>query len=226
MALFQKKMSGKRFKTEWLLDLLYPAKCPFCGKLLEKELFLCPDCQRELPWLTGAAGEKRVELTQGCVSALAYRGKVPDAVRGYKFAGRRGARRCFGTLIAQCVSDHGLTADLVSWPSLSKKRLRRRGYDQAQLLALTVGERLGIPVARTLEKEDRPAQSSLTDKDLRRANLLGAYRARDPEAFRGKRVLLVDDVTTTGATLSECAKTLLLAGAAEVVCATLARAGG
>lgn len=210
---------------DWLLDLLFPPKCPFCGKLLEKGVLLCPDCQRDLPWLVGGAAETKVELTKGCVSALRYEDKVRSAIHSYKFKGYSARSVPFGVLVAQAVRDHDLTADLVSWPSLSKKRLRQRGYDQAELLAREVGKRLGLPVFRTLDKADRPAQSGLEGEAARRANLLGAYTALAPERFAGKTILLIDDVVTTGATLAECAKTLRLAGAAEVVCATLAKAG-
>jgi len=208
-----------------LLDLLFPPKCPFCGKLLEKGTLLCPGCQRDLPWLTGAAAERPVELTGGCLSVLRYDEKVRRAVHDYKFHGKSARGKTFGLLIAQQLRDSGASADLITWPPLSKKRLRKRGYDQAQLLARRVGEVLDLPVVRTLVKADRPAQSGIEGEAERRANLLGAYTAAPPEAVRGKAVLLVDDVLTTGATLSECAKTLLLSGAKSVRCATLARAG-
>ena len=208
-----------------LLDLIFPPKCPFCGELLGKGEVLCPDCGRTLPWLTGAEGETPVELTAGCVSALRYQDKVRSAIHGYKFSGRSARSGSFGLFIAQAVSDRGLAADLVSWPSLSPGRLRRRGYDQAELLAREVGRLLGLPVFRTLDKRDRPAQSGLEGTAQRRANLLGAYDPVTPERFAGKTVLLVDDVVTSGATLAECAKTLRLAGAGEVLCATLAKAG-
>lgn len=208
-----------------LLDLLYPPKCPFCGHLLEKGELLCPECQSKLPWLSGAAAERTVELTGGCVSVLEYDERVKKAVHGFKFYGKSARSETFGLLIAQCVREHDLAAEMVTWTPLSKRRLRKRGYDQAQLLAEKVGRELGLPVARTLEKKHRPAQSGLNDEAQRRANVLGAYTAVNVESFRGKRLLLIDDVTTTGSTLSECAKTLRLAGAESVVCATLAKAG-
>ena len=211
--------------SDWLLDLLFPPKCPFCGRLLERGDLLCPDCQRDLPWLEGRGAETKVELTKGCVSALRYEDKVRTAIHGYKFKGHSARSIPFGVLVTQAIRDNGFTADLISWPSLSPKRLRRRGYDQAELLAREVGKGLGLSVLRTLDKQDRPAQSGIEGEAARRANLLGAYTALGPENFREKTVLLIDDVVTTGATLSECAKTLRLAGAAEVVCATLAKAG-
>lgn len=208
-----------------LLDLLFPPKCPFCGALLGEEDLPCPACRRDLPWLRGPASERMVELTAGCVSALRYQDKVRQAIHGYKFGGLSARSQLFGSLIAQALRGRDVTGDLVTWPSLSPKRLRKRGYDQAQLLALRVGEELGLPVVRTLRKADRPAQSGISEEARRRANLLGAYTALSPENFKGKTVLLIDDVVTSGATLSECAKVLQLAGARRVRCATLARAG-
>ena len=210
---------------DWVLDLLFPPKCPFCGRLLEKGELLCPDCQRGLPWLEGRAGETEVELTAGCVSALRYEDKVRSAIHGYKFDGRSARSVAFGAMTAQAVGDHGITADLVSWPSLSKKRLRQRGYDQAELLAREVGRRLGLSVLRTVDKRERPAQSGIQGEAARRANLLGAYVPVEPGNFEGRIILLVDDVVTSGATLAECAKTLRLAGAERIFCATLAKAG-
>lgn len=213
------------FTLDFLWDLLFPPKCPFCGRLLEKGELICPDCRRDLPWLSGPAAETQVELTGGCVSALRYQDKVRTAIHGYKFSGRSARSGSFGGLMARAAADHGLAADMVSWPSLSKKRLRQRGYDQGELLAREVGRHLDLPVLRTLDKADRPAQSSLEGEAERRANLLGAYTVIEPEAIQGKRILLVDDVVTTGTTLSECAKTLRLAGGGEILCVTLAKAG-
>ncbi len=213
------------FDLVW--DLLFPAKCPFCGQWLKKGDLLCPDCQGELPWLSGKAAWTAVELTRGCVSPLRYQGKVRDGIHDYKFHGKEARGKTLGVLIAQCVRDQGLDleTDLVTWAPLSKKRRRERGYDQARLLAESVGEELCLPVAETLTKvRDIPAQSGLEEEAARRANVLGAYEAYRPEGFAGKRLLLIDDVVTTGATLTECAKVLKLAGAAEVVCGTIAKA--
>lgn len=126
--------------------------------------------------------------------------------------------------MAQCVRDRlGLAFDLVVWAPLSPKRRRQRGYDQAGLLAQVLAQELDKPVLPALRKvRDTPKQSSLDDAAARMRNAAGVYVAAP--AVEGKRVLLVDDIATSGSTLSACAQALLDAGAAEVWTAVLARA--
>lgn len=211
-----------------LLDLLFPPKCPFCGRLLEEgQVLLCPDCQRDLPWIQGKAGERRGEFFTVCVAPLWYRDKVRASHHRYKFSGVRAYVRPYVTLMSQCVADHldgGF--DLVTWAPISWRRSYKRGYDQARLLAEGLGRELNVPCQRLLRKirHTRP-QSSLKGESERRANVLGAYQMCRTAQVAGKRILLVDDVMTTGATLSECARVLRTAGAAQVVCVTLAMAG-
>ena len=124
-----------------LLDLLYPRKCPFCQHLVEGDTLLCPDCQRTLPWLTEQAAERTPEFVRLCVSPLRYRGPVADSIHRYKFSGRRTYSHAYGMLMAQCVKDHFTQPfDVITWAPLSKKRLKQRGYDQAELLARAIGE--------------------------------------------------------------------------------------
>lgn len=208
------------------LDLLFPPKCPFCQTILDHPRDpLCPDCQDRLPWLTGPAGERKVDFAAGCCSPLVYEKRVREAVHRYKFSRVRAYAEPFGILLAQCVQDHlAELPDAVTWTPLSAKRLRARGFDQAQLLAQTVGERLSLPVLPTLVKiRDTQPQSELKEESARRANALGAYSLRPEAEVKGLRLLLVDDVVTTGATLSECSAVLLRAGAAEVYCAAVAQ---
>ena len=210
-----------------LLDLLFPPKCPFCQALLQKgESPLCDRCQRELPWCLGPAGEQRLEFIPRCVSPLWYQGDVRSSFHRYKFRGGVSYAAPYGALMAQCVRDRlEGDFDLMTWVPLSPKRRRRRGYDQARLLARAMGKALGLaPVATLRKARHTGAQSALSDAGARRANVLGAYEVTEPVEIDGKRVLLVDDVVTTGATLSECARVLRTAGAAEVLAVTFARA--
>lgn len=210
-----------------LLDFLYPPRCPFCRRTQQEER-ICPDCQRSLPWLGGAEAERRVEHLRLCASALRYQGAVRQCVKGYKFGRKQGYARVLGPLTAQCARDHlSQDFDLVSWPPLSPKGLRRRGFDQARLLCRYVARDRGMEESPLFRKSDSSRQQSRIRGDAeRRGNVLGAFTLLDPASVRGKRVLLVDDVVTSGATLSECARVLLTAGASGVWAVTLASARG
>ncbi len=212
---------------EKVLDLLFPPKCPYCQQILEDpRATVCPDCQPRLPWLEGKAGERRIDFADGCFSPLAYRDAVPGAVHRYKFSRVRALGKPLAALMAQCLSDRlPEGADLITWAPLSKKRLRERGFDQAELLAREVGRLLSIPAAPALEKtRNTSPQSELEEESARRANARGAYALLPGADLTGRRVVLVDDVVTSGSTLSECAALLRQGGAAQVYCLTLARA--
>lgn len=208
-----------------LLDLLYPPKCPFCGRVLERgEDRMCVLCRQDLPWTDGP--DRRVEGCDLCLSPLHYRGGVRDAVHRYKFKGGQGRADLFGELMAQCLSGRrDVAADLVTWVPLHPQGKKRRGYDQAELLARRVAGLCGMPAAATLEKvRFTGVQSRQATGADRRANVEGAYRALPGLDLAGRRVVLADDVVTTGSTLAQCAACLRSAGAAAVVGLTFARA--
>ena len=209
-----------------LLDLLYPPRCPFCGRVLERgEDRMCALCRRDLPWTDGPGPAP--EGCSLCLSPLRYRDGVRRAVHRYKFKGGAALAGLFGELTAQCLSGRRDTAaDLVTWVPLHPKRKKCRGYDQAELLALRTAELCRAPAISTLEKvRNTAAQSRQNTEADRRANAEGAYRALPGLDLTGKRVVLVDDVVTTGSTLAQCAACLRSAGAASVVGLTFARAG-
>lgn len=210
-----------------LLDLLFPPKCVFCGRLLHSgEEGLCTACQKTLPWLVGAEAEQAGEGFTLCVSPLRYRDAVRDSLRRYKFEGCRGYHRVYGKLVAQCIHDHlEGRYDVITWAPLSAKRKRERGYDQAFLLADTAAKHLGVQVRPLLQKvRHTAAQSGLEEDAQRHVNVQGVYAVPDPSLVRGKRVLVVDDIVTTGSTLTACAQALREAGAVDIFCATAARA--
>lgn len=213
--------------SDWALDLLFPPKCPYCQRLLEGSYVpACPQCQPLLPWLVGAQGERKIDFADRCLSPLGYRGSVVESIHRFKFSGRASYARPYGILVAQCVRDNWKEPlDAVTWTPLSGPRRRSRGYDQAQLLAKWTARELGLPLLGMLDKvRDTPPQSGLEEDAQRRANVLGAYRLRKEARPANMRLLLVDDVVTSGSTLSECARLLSGGGAASVLCATLAQA--
>ena len=107
----------------------------------------------------------------------------------------------------------------------SPGRRRERGFDQSERLCMVIARELGLPVERLLQKtRHTKRQSELNDASMRAANASGAYSVVDPAKVAGRRILLIDDIVTTGATLAECSRVLRTAGAESVVCAVLAAA--
>lgn len=207
-----------------LLDMLFPPKCVFCGKVLARgDDDWCGKCTETLPYALDG-GRQEGEYFDFCVSPLYYKGVVRRSILRYKFGGATTYADAYGKLLADCIRENqDLDYDIISWVPLSGKRARKRGYDQAMLLALATALELGDVAAETLKKPvDVRAQSELGGKLERSENISGAYAAPDPELIEGKCVLLIDDIVTTGSTLSECARVLLDAGAERVVCAALA----
>ena len=206
-----------------LLDLLFPPKCCICGRILEHP-GICPRCAEKLP-RTDTEAVQTLEGGLRVASALWYEGEVREALLRFKFHGARWSAGPLGELIAEIAAEEfSGEFDLVTWTPVSKKRRKKRGYDQAELLAESACRLWDTKPVRLLEKGiDNPAQSGLSDESARRANVLGVYDPVDPDRIRGGRILLVDDICTTGSTLRECARVLRDAGAAEVVAATVAR---
>ncbi len=206
-----------------LIELLYPAKCVFCTRLLAKEeTDLCTSCRKILPYCEGKA--RRIPRSAATVAVFWYEDAVREAILRYKFRGQVQYCHAFGRLLAVKLAAADLKFDGICHVPVSRARKMKRGYDQSERLAKAVGEELGMQPQRLLKKiRNNPAQSGIRSPEQRRANVLGVYRCADPEAVRDRRILLIDDVMTTGATLSECCRTLLDAGAAQVVCAALAQ---
>lgn len=208
--------------TEWFWDMLYPPKCMFCGKLMESSSVpFCTNCQLDLPEYDGPL--MKVPYFDKVVAPFYYEEPVRAAILRYKFRGMKQYVIPFAKWMAVWVRDQlEGEYDLISWVPCSRLRKWSRSYDQAELLAKALAAELGMQAVCTLKKiRHNPRQSNTANAARRRANVLGVYRAVKPERFSGKRILLVDDVLTTGATLSECGKTLRLAGSGDLLCAVI-----
>ena len=207
---------------ESLASLLFPPHCAFCGKVGVQGV--CPACEKTLPYCKTPLHE-RAEIG-ACLAPLRYEGAVRDALLSYKFHGSQSRCTGFGDILAQAAAEHfGGQFDLVTYVPVSKKRRKERGYDQSYLLARETCRHWDtVPAALLQKTKDNPAQSSLSSREERQKNVAGAYAAVNEEKIRGARILLIDDILTTGATLREAARVLRAAGAQSVICATLAAA--
>ncbi|ODU55144.1 MAG: hypothetical protein ABT01_06865 [Clostridium sp. SCN 57-10] len=212
---------------ERLLRALFPPRCTFCRAFLSAEVRdgVCGDCMARIRFAQRLPLHPKGSFFDVCVSALHYEGMVREAIHRFKFRGKQHYAKVFGRLLAYAVA-HQLTEefDLVTFVPSNQAKTRKRGYHHAELLARDVAERLRKPVAPTLHKTRATKSMFGLQPSQRRANVLGAFDVSAPAGkLAGRRILLVDDIYTTGATLSECARVLKMAGAACVFGATLAR---
>ncbi len=208
-----------------LMALLFPEKCVLCGHVLQKgELDLCGKCraeQPEHPILTD-----KYPYLDSWTALWYYQDTVRRSLLKYKFYGRRNYAAAYGRMLAmKLLREDRADVDVITWIPISEKRKRKRGFDQVELLAQKVTEQLQIPAWPLLwKRRDNPQQSRMAGYAQRRANVLGAYEAINREHITGRRILLLDDILTTGATAGECARMLLEAGALEVHFAAVAAA--
>ena len=206
-----------------IFRFLFPPKCVLCRAVLtEDETDLCRSCRESQMEYTGS--KNKLSFLAQWTGLWYYKENVRLSILRYKFYGHRSYAKSYGRLLAAKLQKDGWdNTDLLTWVPVSRRRKRARGYDQSQLLAAAVAKELGMQEVATLRKiRHTKPQSATGSAAHRRANILNAYRVIDPSLIADKRILLLDDIVTTGATASECARTLLTAGAKEVRLATLA----
>lgn len=206
-----------------LWALLFPPRCVLCRRFLTKEeTDLCRHCREHAPEVTKEKF-KYSFIARWC-AVWYYKDDPRKSLLRYKFGRRRSYAAIYGRLLAMKLQRTGMDGfDVLTWVPVSALRRWKRGFDQTEALALAVARELGVPAVKALKKiRHTPPQSGIRNAAARRANVLGAYKVTQTDAVRGKTVLLLDDILTTGATISECAKTLCLAGAESVSCAVVA----
>jgi ComF family protein len=234
----------------WIANLVFPPACPLCKTILgrnDKDLIVCPSCQKEvrlvrppvcphcgLPvpaedgagYLCGPCLQERRYFEIHRTSGL-YEGALKEAIHRFKYEGVFPLVRFFGDLLQPTLRtlSQDYPMDVMVPVPLHIRRLRERGFNQVLLLVKELNKRFGIPYGERILKKvkDTPLQSALKKKE-RRKNLRGAFEVQDQAAIAGKAIVLVDDVYTTGATVNECSRALLKAGAARVAVLTVARA--
>ncbi len=211
-------------KAVWLrdfvFDLLFPPRCVGCGRV---GTVWCAACTHMLETLPVEMRQRPVEGALVIASGV-HEGLLQEAVQGLKYHGLRTLAHPLGARVADVVRRSGQSFDVVVAVPTPPQRLRMRGYNQAQLIAEVTAQHLGassLPDALTRTRETR-SQVGLTSAE-RRQNVSGAFSAA-PHHVRGLRVLIVDDVCTTGATLAACASALYQGGARAVMAATVTEA--
>jgi ComF family protein len=201
-----------------LLHLLAPERCPGCDELLDDDATkFCAACD---PLLERVAA---LEVPTSGAAAFLYGGPIAAAIQRLKYAGRGELARPLGSLLADFALVFAGRVDRVVPVPLHPRRLRARGFNQSALLARPVATALGVPLdARALARVRPTRDQAALSREARSHNLRGAFCVRRGQ--RADRVLLIDDVRTTGATLAEAADALVRGGCAQVHTLALARA--
>ncbi len=231
-----------------VLALLFPKSCAGCGTIDRSlDRFWCDQCLGEMAFIGSPlcpvcgrpfldAPDSSDHLCGECLesafhfdsarSAVLHLGIVRDRIHQLKFGGRLEWTTPLAELLLKVY--HGWDAaapDLVLPVPLHTRRLRQRGFNQSGLLARELAQNLGLPVSLdSLARKQWTEPQTRLNRHQRLKNVRGAFEVRRPELVRGRRVLLVDDVFTTGETLNECARTLKKKGAAGVYALTVTRA--
>lgn len=225
---------------ECLLDILLTRKCRFCGKTIKLSENVCPKCAENLSEVSeprckycGAEKarcicKKRRTRYDGITAPYYYEGSAKKALLNLKFGNKEYFARSLAEKMALSVKTDfkDVTLDAIVFVPFSRRQKLVRRYNQSRLLAERLSEYLEIPEYDALVKLfDTKVQHALKGR-YRSGNVAGAYDVADVDLIKGKTVLLVDDIKTTGATLNECAKILKIRGAEKVYCVTAALSAG
>ncbi len=201
--------------TERFLSMLFPPKCPIC-KAITKQFDFCEDCKNHFPSAlieeTFPLESSRKEMK--CMAPLPYQGEYRKVVHRLKFSHKKIYAKTMGYYMAERFMVYPQDWDEICFVPMTKKEQKQRGYNQSELLAVNLSEKLKVPVLPILLKIKETDRQQGLHKVERRQNVQGVFKAN--ASCKEKRILLVDDVVTTGATLKSAAESLYAAGA-EVV---------
>jgi len=213
-----------------VLDFLFPQWCVGCGREGD---FICPSCRRSLPSITPppcprcGKPDPSGMLCSNCVgwraeidgirSPFQFDGVMRQAIHQLKYKNLRALTGILAELLGDYLAATSVPGEVLVPVPLHRKRLRERGYNQSILLAEKLGELVDLPVVDDclIRERHAPPQARASTVEGRRHNVAGAFACRD-RRLQDKQVLLIDDVSTTGATLDACAAAIKSAGAVSV----------
>lgn len=220
-----------------ILRILFPLKCPLCGGLIPLNSDSCSCCNEDVRRISknfcrhcGAEEENCTcnEYGESYLENLAgvyiYEGKIKSQIALFKFAKEKSFAKEFSLRMSERVAEVFSEADfdMITFVPSSEKSMEERGFNQSELLAKGIAEKLFLPLSDCISKtRETELQHSLSAKE-RAENLNGAFELKNSATVEGKTILLCDDIKTTGTTLRKCADVLYENGAKAVYCIVLA----
>ena len=218
--------------ADFLLDLIFPNRCPFCDKIIEWNRPYCEECFEEIEYTNDdncskcgqspcscqyKNGKRVFPYYDTCTSVAYYTSSVRDLILNFKYRDNPNISKLIAKMIYEVIENNEYNSPLiVAVPMLAKDK-KVRGYNQAELIAKELSKQTGFELIKNnlIKVKNTSSQKKLTEVQ-RRKNLIKAFEVKNKEVFKDREVILVDDVITTGATLSECSKILKRAGAIKV----------
>lgn len=216
--------------------LFFTNRCKYCGELLPFLEDTCEKCKTELPVIKGEKCEFCGADTEKCIckktkmkydgitSPFYYEGRIETAIKNYKFRDKEYVANALAKDIARSVQKdfENIKFDFIDYIPFSKSQKHKRRYNPAGVIAKELSKELGIPLCEVLTKPFETESQHTMGANFRSGNVAGAYDIKENVNIEGKTILLVDDIKTTGSTLSECARVLKIEGADKVYCTVAA----
>ena len=208
---------------DFTANAFFPVRCPYCDIVIDPEGYACDECGKktpELPVTTYIEGGYR------CVAPFLYKDSFAEAVKRFKFNNRAQYAKALAFAVVTALGSSGtdLDFDFITCVPMHKEQRLNRGYNQSELLAKECAGLMRTKYIHSLEKyKQNKVQHTLPGIE-RRKNVKGVYRPLNKEKLKGKRVLIIDDIITTGSTLAECTKILSRCGCGDICCAVVCSA--
>lgn len=203
-------MLNKLFSN--ILDLLFPIHCTGCNT---EGAWLCDKCEKEIPEHPGMKPPKKSYLDAVIIKTYYAHKPIQKLIRLLKFSYIKNIATTLGKILK--TKTKNIQPDIITFVPLHRIRKNERGFNQAEEIAKHLSKKLDVPIQKTIKRTRNTRPQTETAKSIRKANLHKAFTLERETVIKNKNVLIVDDVYTTGATLSECAKVLKQHGAKKVI---------
>lgn len=221
-----------------LADILFPCFCVSCGNfVLSNDNNICKRCAATLEILNEGCSiccgimtgercticEDREFYPEKNIIIFEYKNVVMDAVHALKFRGRRNVCKAFIPFIEEKLAEIKPEIDIITFVPMLKAKIKKRGYNQSRLFAFSIANEWGKPIVKLLSERNKSGVQRDLNYTERFINVIDRYEINGKFRIKGKNILIIDDVFTTGATLNECARCLKNAGAERVFTCAIAR---
>lgn len=205
------------------LDILYPFddKCLCCGE--ESESYLCNSCIKGISYTHGECYTYLQDLSVRCYSCTYYSHTMKQLILNYKYKRDFLCGEFFAVLMKDYILTNNIEFDIITYVPSDKKALKKRGFNQSEVLARKISELLDKECLDLLVRKSGALEQKRLSKEDRWNNLKESFFAKSTDKIKNKKILIIDDVFTTGATAYYCAKALISNGIGEIIILTLAK---